>query len=48
MRGKLPDEERVAGVSARIVIARIYRASSLEVAEAAKVIEDTSATSTSR
>ena len=33
--------ERVAGVYARIVDAGVYRASSLEVAEAAKVIENT-------
>src|SRR5437764_1957533 len=33
--------ERVAGVYARIVHAGVYRASSLEVAEAAKVIENT-------
>ncbi len=33
--------ERVAGIYARIVEAGVYRASSLEVAEAAKVIENT-------
>jgi UDP-N-acetyl-D-galactosamine dehydrogenase len=33
--------ERVAGVYARVVDAGVYRASSLEVAEAAKVIENT-------
>jgi UDP-N-acetyl-D-galactosamine dehydrogenase len=33
--------ERVAGVYARIVDAGVYRASSLEIAEAAKVIENT-------
>ncbi len=33
--------ERVAGIYARIVDAGVYRASSLEVAEAAKVIENT-------